>query len=150
MAWWESEDGRKRLAAEKALMLQTYSDAKLRLDCGRLYWIIRVPDIKVGRKDFGPHTIKVCYPLSDYPSSFPTAVVLEPHLGRSSPHQHGGSGELCLFNPSEGRKHGWDPARSTAVTIALWAVEWLKAYYTWKKTGKWPGDQEYVGRNDDD
>lgn len=142
MAWWDSEDGRKRLAAEKALMLQTYSNAKLHLKSGRLFWVITIPDVKMDERSLGPHTIKVLYPNSDYPTRFPTAFVLEPRLG-GSPHKYNG-GELCLFNPGEGGRYGWDPGKSTAVTIALWAVEWIKAYYTWRETGHWPGDQENV------
>ena len=39
-------------------------------------------------------------------------------------------GQLCLFNPRDGERYGWNPGRSTAVTVAGWAVQWLYAYYT--------------------
>lgn len=137
MRWWESERGRQRLAIEKAMMEQTYpGQAKLILDreANKLYWLVTF------NVEGGPHVVKVVYPDWDYPSEAPKAYVIEPHI-RSSKHQYS-SGELCLFNPDKGRRHGWDPGCSTAVTIAAWARDWLKAYYTYKRWHFWPGDQD--------
>ena len=53
----------------------------------------------------------------------------------------------CLFNPKDGEQYGWNPSRSTAVTVAAWAVQWLYAYYTWRSTGQWPGIEERVDPN---
>jgi hypothetical protein len=56
-------------------------------------------------------------------------------------------GQLCLFNPMDGAQYGWNPARSTAVTVVSWAIEWIYALYTWRATGHWPGAEESMYRN---
>jgi len=90
------------------------------------------------------HILKILYP-EDYPNRPAEAYVLEPRV-YSKKHQYE-DGQLCLFNPKDGEQYGWNPARSTAVTVTAWAVQWLYAYYTWKATGDWPGIEEYVNPN---
>jgi hypothetical protein len=90
------------------------------------------------------HEIKILYP-DDYPHKAAEAYVLRPKI-YSEKHQFE-VGQLCLFNPKDGTQYGWNPSRSTAVTVAAWGVQWLYAYYTWRSTGVWPGEEEYVKRN---
>ena len=85
--------------------------------------------------DHPEHTLKIVYP--DYfPALPPTAYVINPPI-QPSPYQYR-DGSLGLFNPHDGVEQGWNPAKSTAATIAIWSTEWLYAYYTWKITGTWP------------
>lgn len=87
------------------------------------------------------HTLKIVYP-NEYPNRPAEAYVLKPRV-YSEKHQYE-DGQLCLFNPKDGEQYGWNPSRSTAVTVAAWAVQWLYAYYTWRATGEWPGIEERV------
>jgi hypothetical protein len=84
------------------------------------------------------------YP-NDYPNRPAEAYVLKPRI-YSEKHQYE-DGQLCLFNPKDGERYGWNPSRSTAVTVAGWAIQWLYAYYTWRSTGEWPGIEERVDPN---
>ena len=77
------------------------------------------------------HTLKIVYP-NDYPHRPAEAYVLKPRI-YSQKHQYE-DGQLCLFNPKDGERYGWNPSRSTAVTVAGWAIQWLYAYYTWRAT----------------
>jgi ubiquitin-protein ligase len=90
------------------------------------------------------HTIKIVYP-NDYPHRPAEAYVLKPKI-YSQKHQYE-DGQLCLFNPKDGESYGWNPSRSTAVTVAGWAIQWLYAYYTWRATNEWPGIEERVDPN---
>ena len=87
------------------------------------------------------HVLRIIYP-HDYPARPPEAYVLQPRI-YSEKHQFV-DGQLCLFNPRDGADYGWNPSRSTAVTVAGWAIEWLYAYYTWKITDRWPGVEEHA------
>ncbi len=69
-----------------------------------------------------------------------TAYILNPRLF-SEKHQYE-DGQLCLFNPKDGEQYGWNPSRSTAVTVTAWSIQWIYAFYTWRATGKWPGIEE--------
>ena len=95
------------------------------------------------------HLLRIVYPAS-YPGRAAEAYVQQPQIV-SRKHQFE-DGQLCLFNPKDGKQYGWNPGRSTAVTVAGWAVQWLYAFYTWKATGAWPGLEERVagkfGRGD--
>lgn len=84
---------------------------------------------------------RIEYP-SNYPASAPRAIVQKPRLVLFTPHIWRGA--LCLFNPSDGREYGWNPNTGTGATIALWAIEWVRAYLYWHRTSKWPGIQETV------
>lgn len=90
------------------------------------------------------HTIKIMYP-NEYPNRPAEAYVLKPRI-YSEKHQYE-DGQLCLFNPKDGEQYGWNPSRSTAVTVAGWAVQWLYAYYTWRVTNDWPGVEERINNN---
>ena len=89
------------------------------------------------------HVLKIIYP-HEYPNRPPEAYLVEPRI-YSEKHQFE-DGQLCLFNPKDGTTYGWNPSRSTAVTVSGWAIQWLYAYYTWRITGDWPGVEEQVGR----
>ena|SRR3989344_4609170 len=70
----------------------------------------------------------------NYPAEEP-AVFLLSHRG-SGRHIFK-NGRLCLHNHT-GSLYGWDPAKSTAATFGLWAVEWIRAWIIQEKTGNWP------------
>jgi hypothetical protein len=112
---------------------------------GLLFW---TGDIEVNLSTLRSrdHTLKVVYP-KDYPNRPAEAYVLRPRL-YSEKHQYE-DGQLCLFNPKDGATYGWNPSRSTAVTVTSWAIQWLYAYYTWRHTGDWPGIEERITRNDE-
>lgn len=90
------------------------------------------------------HSVKIIYP-KEYPYRPAEAYVLRPRI-YSEKHQYE-DGQLCLFNPKDGTTYGWNPSRSTAVTVAGWAIQWLYAYYTWRNTGDWPGIEENITEN---
>jgi len=108
-----------------------------------LYWQGAVEVNLKGLRD-PEHMLKILYP-ADYPNRPAEAYVLSPRV-YSEKHQYE-DGQLCLFNPKDGEQYGWNPSRSTAVTVTAWAVQWLYAYYTWKATGDWPGIEERINPN---
>jgi ubiquitin-protein ligase len=103
-----------------------------------LYW---VGTVEINLKDLEQrvHILKITYP-KEYPNFPPEAYVDYPAI--YSPKHQFEDGQLCLYNPRDGIAYGWNPATSTAVTVAGWAIEWLYSYYTWKATGLWPGVEE--------
>lgn len=103
-----------------------------------LYWEGEV-EINLARLLQPRHLLKILYP-HDYPRRPAEAYVLRPRI-YSQKHQYE-DGQLCLFNPKDGEHYGWNPGKSTAVTVAAWAIQWLYAYYTWRATGQWPGIEE--------
>ncbi len=138
MNWWETEEGRKRLAVEKMMMNQTYPGyGKLTLDCERrLFWKMTF-QIKFDDRIIDC-IVQIFYPEKDYPAAAPRAYVIKPNVSES-PHKYK-EGNICLFHPRY-KSHGWDPSSSTAVSIATWSIDWLLAHLTWKNTGRWPGKQ---------
>lgn len=72
---------------------------------------------------------------SNYPASEPQANLTNQNLSGAQ-HLFPG-GKLCLHAHNSARD-GWDPAKSTAATIALWAIQWTRAWLYWKKTNVWP------------
>ena len=92
------------------------------------------------------HVLKIMYP-NEYPERAAEAYVERPKI-YSEKHQYE-DGQLCLFNPKDGTGYGWNPGTSTAVTVAGWGIQWIYAYYAWRKTGEWPGQEERVARPDD-
>ena len=138
VAWW----GRRtnvspRLRLEVEAMRATFGNTfKLVVpDNGLLYWRGTV-DVNLAGLRRRDHELKIVYPR-DYPNRPSEAYVLQPRV-YSEKHQYE-DGQLCLFNPKDGEQYGWNPSRSTAVTVTAWAVQWLYAFYTWKATGDWPG-----------
>lgn len=140
--WWGT---RRRVSARLRLeveaMRAVFKDT-FRLivpeDDGLLYWR-GVVDINLARLRQPEHTLKILYPR-DYPNRPAEAYVLSPQI-YSEKHQYE-DGQLCLFNPKDGENYGWNPSRSTAVTVTAWAVQWIYAYYTWRVTNEWPGIEE--------
>jgi ubiquitin-protein ligase len=146
-AWWGTRTSvSPRLRLEVEAMRATFGDTfKLTVPHNNdpLYWLGTVT-LNLSTLREQTHSIKILYP-PDYPSRPAEAYVLSPNI-YSEKHQYE-DGQLCLFNPKDGERYGWNPARSTAVTVAAWAVQWLYAYYTWRHTGTWPGIEERVDPN---
>ncbi len=140
--WWGTRQNvSERLRLEVEMMRAAFADT-FRLVVPKrgkeLYWI---GDVELNLQDIPEriHTLKIVYP-QDYPNRAAEAYVVQPKI-YSEKHQFE-DGQLCLFNPRDGIQYGWNPATSTAVTIAAWAIQWLYAYYTWRATGHWPGREE--------
>jgi ubiquitin-protein ligase len=142
MAWWGTRDNvSQRLRIEVEAMRAAFADTfKLNVKGDTVYWLGTVEVNLLGLRE-REHTLKILYP-PDYPERPPEAYPVSPKL-YSEKHQFE-DGQLCLFNPKDGKDYGWNPARSTAVTISAWAINWLYAYYTWRATGNWPGQEERV------
>lgn len=113
---------------------------KLNVKGNTIYWLGTVEVNMKGLKE-REHTLKILYP-QDYPIRPPEAYCVSPKI-YSEKHQFE-DGQLCLFNPKDGANYGWNPSRSTAVTVAAWGIQWLYAYYTYRATGTWPGVEERV------
>jgi ubiquitin-protein ligase len=142
-AWWGTrKDVSPRLRLEVEAMRAAFNNTfKLVVpNNGLLYWEGTI-EINLAKLRVSDHTLKILYP-ANYPYRPAEAYVLEPHI-YSQKHQYE-DGQLCLFNPKDGEQYGWNPSRSTAVTVTAWAIQWLYAYYTWKATGDWPGVEERV------
>jgi ubiquitin-protein ligase len=110
---------------------------------GLLYWEGAV-EVNLAGLAQREHILKILYPAS-YPERPAEAYCIRPEI-YSEKHQYR-DGQLCLFNPRDGVRYGWNPATSLAVTVAGWAIQWLYAYYTWRATGSWPGVEERVDPN---
>lgn len=144
MAWWGTRNNvSTRLHLEVEAMRATFGDT-FRLIVprrGNLYWVGTV-EINMTNAKVREHQLKIEYP-ADYPTRPPEAYVIKPHV--YSPKHQFEDGQLCLFNPKDGKTYGWNPGRSTAVTVTGWAINWLYAFYTWKVTKAWPGKEERIG-----
>ncbi len=140
--WWGTRRNvSPRLRLEVEAMRATFDDTfRLIVPQGEelLYWR-GVVHVNLARLRQPEHTIKIVYPRN-YPNRPAEAYILEPDI-YSQKHQYE-DGQLCLFNPKDGENYGWNPSRSTAVTVTAWAIQWLYAYYTWRATGDWPGLEE--------
>jgi ubiquitin-protein ligase len=141
-AWWGTRQNvSQRLRLEVEAMRAAFEDTfRLVVKPPTIYWLGTV-EINLARIPQRDHTLKILYP-SDYPLHPPEAYVVKPEI-YSEKHQFE-DGQLCLFNPKDGATYGWNPSRSTAVTVAAWGIQWLYAYYTWRATGQWPGLEERV------
>jgi len=143
--WWGSrQQVSERLVKEVRAMEAAFGDTfKLTVPkIGPLYWL-GVIEINLKGIPQQDHQMKILYP-NEFPIRAPEAYILQPRI-YSEKHQFE-DGQLCLFNPKDGTNYGWNPATSTAVTVAGWAINWLYAYYTWRKTGEWPGQEERISR----
>jgi ubiquitin-protein ligase len=145
--WWgERKSVSQRLIVEARLMKESFGSTFKMIvpatDDGRLVWegVVEINFEGLKRTD---HRIRIECP-HDYPERPPDVRLVDPAISTGM-HQYSAN-VLCLFNPSEGENHGWNPSRSTCVTAASWGAQWLYAYYTWKKTGEWPGDEHSVQR----
>lgn len=139
--WWGTrKQVSNRLRLEVEMMRATFADT-FRLVVprrGDLYWIGDI-EINLAGIPQRTHTVKIVY-VEGYPNRPAEAYVVQPNV-YSEKHQFE-DGQLCLFNPKDGVTYGWNPSKSTAVTVAGWAIQWLYAYYTWRATGTWPGVEE--------
>lgn len=146
-AWWGTRSSvSTRLRIEVEAMRATFGDTfRLIVPKGDelLHWLGSV-ELNLSTLRQPSHELKILYP-HDYPNRPAEAYVLKPHI-YSEKHQYE-DGQLCLFNPKDGEQYGWNPGKSTAVTVAAWAVQWLYAYYTWRATGDWPGVEESIHRD---
>lgn len=145
-AWWGSKSNvSPRLRLEVEAMRATFDNTfKLMVPAmGPLYWEGEV-ELNLATLESPFHRLKILYP-NEYPNRPAEAYVLRPRI-YSEKHQYE-DGQLCLFNPKDGTQYGWNPSKSTAVTVAGWAVQWMYAYYTWRATGEWPGIEERVDPN---
>lgn len=146
MSWWGSRQNvSPRLRLEVEAMRATFDNTfKLVVpQFGVLYWE-GIVDVNLSTVRQPQHHLRITYP-SDYPNRAAEAYVLKPRI-YSEKHQYE-DGQLCLFNPKDGEHYGWNPSRSTAVTVTAWAIQWLYAYYTWRTTDEWPGIEERVDPN---
>ncbi len=145
-AWWGTRSNvSPRLRLEVEAMRAAFDNTfKLIVPPnGLLYWEGDV-ELNLARLREPVHRLKILYP-QDYPNRPAEAYVLSPRI-YSEKHQYE-DGQLCLFNPKDGEHYGWNPSRSTAVTVAGWAIKFLYAYYTWRATNEWPGIEERVDPN---
>ncbi len=145
-AWWGSKNNvSARLRLEVEAMRATFDNTfKLIVPgVGALYWEGDV-ELNLATLESPFHRLKILYP-NEYPNRPAEAYVLRPRI-YSEKHQYE-DGQLCLFNPKDGTQYGWNPGKSTAVTVAGWAVQWMYAYYTWRATSEWPGIEERVDPN---
>lgn len=143
-AWWGTRKNvSPRLRLEVEAMRATFGDT-FRLTVPQrteeIFWTGEVI-LNLSTLSTRQHTVKIVYP-KEYPNRPAEAYVLRPRI-YSEKHQYE-DGQLCLFNPKDGTTYGWNPSRSTAVTVAGWAIQWLYAYYTWRHTGDWPGIEENI------
>lgn len=78
--------------------------------------------------------IKVAY-TSNYPDSAPQVVVDADefrgydHILTTNDDVGFSSGYVLCLESHNGARTGWDPAKSTAATYALWGIQWIRAYY---------------------
>jgi hypothetical protein len=145
-AWWGTRSAiSDRLKNEHTAMRQLFGET-FKLQVPRfdpLFWegtvLINLRGIPQRE-----HVLKIMYP-HEYPNRPAEAYILDPII-YSEKHQFE-DGQLCLFNPKDGTNYGWNPASSTSATVAGWAINWIYAYYTYKITGEWPGEEERITRS---
>lgn len=90
----------------------------------------------------GWYTLRITY-RSEFPAKEPAATIPS-HGLLGAEHIFGKLSEtddyvLCLTG-HDGIRSGWDPARSTAATIGLWSIEWIRAWTLSIITGYWPDE----------
>lgn len=146
--WWGSRKKvSPRLVWEVEAMKATFGNTfKLIVpNSGLLHWegLVDV-NLSILKAEHREHALKIVYP-KEYPNRPAEAYLIYPQI-YSEKHQYE-DGQLCLFNPKDGEQYGWNPSKSTAVTVAGWAVQWIYAYYTWRATDQWPGIEERVNPN---
>ncbi len=148
-AWWGTRQAvSPRLRVEVEAMRAAFGTTFRLIDpkwSAPLYWLGTV-EINLRGIPQREHVLKILYP-NDYPERAAEAYIQQPRI-YSEKHQYE-DGQLCLFNPKDGAGYGWNPGTSTAVTVAGWGIQWLYAYYTWRKTGEWPGQEERVAKPDE-
>lgn len=145
-AWWGTRQNvSTRLRIEVEAMRAAFGDTfKLVVPNipAPIYWLGTV-EVNMNAKVMPTreHVLRILYP-NEFPDRPPEAYIDRPRV-YSEKHQFE-DGQLCLFNPKDGTNYGWNPDTSTAVTVAGWAIQWMYAYYTWRTTGEWPGQEERI------
>ena len=153
VAWWgTARETSKLLQFEVEVMKRAYGDTfQLKLigwedrtgkKERRISWLGTVYinlDVPGNPRE---HVLQIVYPPrypKVAPEAYPVEPIIEPIPGAKN-HVYP-SGELCLYDPRKQNREGWNPSNSTGVTIAGWAIQWYYAYYTWKASGIWPGEE---------
>lgn len=172
MPWWGNlDEASPRMVLEVKVMKEHFAKGKKReidmqvhwdepfwvesegLESGfdeenRFYWLLH---LRFGKKRLWSRkteweeetwVIKIFYP-QEFPSFGPRAYIVRPRVF-AAPHAVGSGGSLCLYNPRDGRDHGWDPSKGTGATIALWTIQWIRAYRYYQEYHDWPGPEESV------
>jgi hypothetical protein len=135
--WWATPYGSWRLSAEVKAMRERFPSFRIVAgDDGALVWSGRVRSSLTRKR----YRIKVAYP-STFPDHPPIVTIEGKKFPPGTPHLLDG-GRPCLYWPSQGSSHGYDPGRTTAATLVAWTALWLHAYETWRATGTWPGRAE--------
>lgn len=90
------------------------------------------------------HTIEVSVP-PDYPKTPPRIyckTLKFPKRNQLRPKHLYIDDALCLFYPEDPPHMRWLP-EDGLVTLVVWAVEWLEAYYYWRFRNEWPGQDAH-------
>jgi hypothetical protein len=158
--WWAGEYGKWRLVREQDAMRAYFPrfalvrhSAQVQLLAGvaapsrraraaqALSWVGRLHPFGNDRDGY---LVQVTYGAG-FPDVPPVVMIHEP-LKPGTPHLLDW-GMPCLYQPSDGPRHGYDPGRTTAATLVRWTALWLAAYEVWCATGAWPG-AEHVPLDD--
>lgn len=156
-AWWGSREALSKRFMHEVGQMKVQFGTSWQLVLPKpdspnpLYWrgqvLVNLEELAPAKRK---HTLHVVYP-DGYPNAAANCYCVDPVLENTG-HTYGisqwpfnnGASKMCLFNPNEGVNYGWNPSHSTALTIALWGIQWLYGYYTFFYTGKWPGDEHNV------
>lgn len=135
-SWWETPHGQWRLRAEAEAMRRFPEFHALGREDGFLAW---VGWLKSSLHHENAYLVSVVYPRG-FPDEAPEVVIHGPAIPSGTPHLLSGN-RPCLYMPSEGPRHGYDPARTTAATLVAWTALWIHAFETWQDTCEWPGEE---------
>ena len=137
VAWWETPYGRWRGRAEVEAMRARFPEFTLtQPDVVTLRWEGWLwSSLDPSRS----YQVLVTYPAT-FPDEAPDVRIAEPELPPDTPHMLVGR-RPCLYYPTQGPRHGYDPARTTAATLVAWTALWIHAFETWQATGTWPGSE---------
>jgi hypothetical protein len=114
-----------RLSVESEAMRRHWPGFRLmRLRTGSLAWRGRV------RLDGGPGYLVSAELPAHYPYEAPVLRVLAPRLVDGCPHRYA-AGDLCVH------VSGWQPQSGTVIQAVANAVDWLRHYQGWRRTGVW-------------
>jgi hypothetical protein len=137
--WWRTRYGRWRLSVEKEAMRRHFP----RFSPVEAYpggWRGWLGWLHSALPDGGRYQVRITYP-ENFPEEAPVVQILQPDLTGSAPHMLS-EGRPCLYLPTQGPRHGYDPQRTTAATLVAWTALWIHAYETWRSTDTWPGRGE--------
>ena len=103
------------------------------LENGELLWVGLLESALIGGERY---LVYVLYGPA-FPDSPPEVIIAAPDLPANTPHLLVQK-KPCLFIHGNFAR-GYDPASTTAATLAAWTALWIHAYETWRQTGTWPG-----------